>query len=332
MPRSRLGVALLVPPRAAAGIDLLRVALGAASAVHHIPAHVTLVPPVNVPTDRIEEVEALVRTVAAGLRPFGATLGPPATFLPDNPVLYLRVGGTEAVDAVTKLREAVFVEPLARPVTWPFVPHVTLMDGGDPERIAAGALALADHRVDVVFAAVSLLQEQRDEDGARVWRPLLEAPLSGGGVVGRGSLPLELSVGADLDSGARRWLDASWDDHDRAVTGPGWQPAEPLAVTARREGDVVGAATGSLRDGEAVLERLLVDEAVRGEGVGGHLLAAFTAEAAERRCSRIVLQTAAAGAAERFYLDRGFRPVAVLPRWRRGADFVLLERLLDTER
>jgi hypothetical protein len=36
----------------------------------------------------------------------------------------------------------------------------------------------------------------------------------------------------------------------------------------------------------------------------------------------------AGGRAERFYVERGFTVVATLPRWRRGADFVLLERPL----
>ena len=328
MPRTRLGVVLLVPPRAAAGVDLLRVALGAAASVRHVPAHLTLVPPVNVAEERLPEVEALVRRAAAACPPIAATLGPPVTFLPDNPVLYLRVAERGVGGGIGALRDAVFVEPLARTLTWPFVPHVTLVDGGDPARVEAAALALADHEVDVVFPGVALMQEQRDDEGERVWRPLLEAPLGGPSVVGRGSLPLALSVGAALDADARAWFDAAWDDHDRHRTGPTWQPAEHLAVVARREGAVVGAATGIVREGDGHLERLLVDEAVRGEGVGGHLLAAFTAAAVERSCHRLVLRTEAGGTAERFYADRGFRPVATLPRWRRGADFVLLERPL----
>ena len=328
MPRARVGVVLLVPPRAAAGVDLLRVALNAAGSVHHVPAHVTLVPPVNVARERLPEVEALVRGVAARCPPIAATLGPPRSFLPDNPVLYLRVAERGVPGGIATLREAVFVEPLARPLTWPFVPHVTLMDGGDPVRIEAAVVALADHRVDFVFGGLALLQEQRDEEGERVWRPVLEAPLGGAAVVGRGSLPLALSVGATLDADARAWFDAAWDDHDRQRSGEDWQPAEHVTVVARREGAVVGAATGVVRDRDGHLERLLVDEAVRGEGVGGHLLAAFTAAALERGCARLVLRTEADGPAQRFYVDRGFRQVVTLPRWRRGVDFVLLERRL----
>lgn len=328
VPKTRLGVALLVPPRAAAGIDLLREALGAGDAVHHVAAHVTLVPPVNVREERLGEVEALVRRAAATQRPFAATLGPPDTFLPDNPVLYLRVGTEAALDALERLRSSVFVEPLARPLTWPFIPHVTLMDGGEPERVVAGAVALADHVVDVTFGGIALLQEQRDDAGVRVWRTLLEAPLGGPAVVGRGSLPLELAVGTVLDADAQRWFDASWDDHDRHLSGPGWEPEALVAVVARRDGVVVGAATGLVRGGDAHLERLLVDESVRGEGVGSHLLAAYVALASDRGCARVVLRAVAGGAVEHFYVERGFTSVTTLPRWRRGAAFVLLSRSL----
>lgn len=307
---------------------MLRLALGAGDAVHRMAPHLTLVPPVNVREDRLGEVEATIRTAAAATGPITATLGPPTTFLPDSPVLHLAVGPAGAVATVERLRARVFVEPLARDLTWPFVPHVTLVDGGVPQRLAAAAEALAGHVADVTFESVSLLREQRDEDGARIWRPLLVARFGGTATVARGGLALELEVGEQLARDAASWSQLAWEAHDRAVSGEAWARDEPVTVTARRDGGVVGVATGRCRDGEAHLERLVVDPSVRGEGIGGHLLAAFTSEAAERDASRIVLRSVAGGPVERFYLDRGFTPVATLPRWRRGTDFVLLERAL----
>jgi GNAT superfamily N-acetyltransferase len=154
-------------------------------------------------------------------------------------------------------------------------------------------------------------------------------PLGGPAVVARGGLALELAVGERLGTAEAAWSAAAWEDHDRAESGSGWSPDEPLAVTARRDGAVVGTATGLVRSGDAQLERLLVGAPVRGEGVGGHLLAAFTAAAAERGGRRVVLRTRAGGPAERFYRDRGFTEVARLPRWRRGEDFVVLERSIS---
>ncbi len=50
-----------------------------------MPAHLTLVPPVNVREDRLGEALAVLRRAAAATRSLTLTLGPPATFLPDNP-------------------------------------------------------------------------------------------------------------------------------------------------------------------------------------------------------------------------------------------------------
>ncbi len=328
VPRHRLGVALLLPRRAAAEIDVLRRALGAGESVHRIAPHVTLVPPINVAEERLVEVEGIVRQAAVAARPFTVSLGPPTTFLPESSVLYLAVGCDPAVTAVERLRDAVFRDPLARPVERPFVPHVTLVDGGDERRIVAAAEALAGLELRVTFDGVALLQEQRDEDGTRVWRPLVEPRFGGQAVVARGGLEVELEVGERLAHDAATWFDAAWDAHDRLLAGDAWAPAEAVTVTARRAREVVGTATGACRDGEAHLERLIVDSTVRGEGIGGHLLAAFTSEVAARGASRVVLRAIAGGAAERFYVERGFTVVTTLPRWRRGADFVLLERPL----
>lgn len=184
----RLGVALLVPPRVAEQLDVVRRALGAGGAVHRLAPHLTLVPPVNVAEGRLVEAEAVVRSAAAATRPFAATLGPPATFLPVNPVLHLSVGPGAAVAQVEQLRDRVFVDPLVRDLSLPFVPHVTLVDGGDPGRVAAAVEVLADLLVDVVFDRVALLAERRDADGVRIWRPLLEACFGRPAVVARGGL------------------------------------------------------------------------------------------------------------------------------------------------
>jgi 2'-5' RNA ligase len=136
VPRMRLGVALLVPAPVAAEIDVVRRGpRGRVLDPIRMAAHLTLVPPVNVAEDRLVEAEALVRTAAAASRPIAATLGPPTTFLPANPVLHLEVGPPAAVSAIEAVRGRCSARPLARQLTWPFVPHVTLVDGGEEARI-----------------------------------------------------------------------------------------------------------------------------------------------------------------------------------------------------
>jgi len=196
VPKARLGVALLIPPALAAEVDGLRRALDD-GALGRIPPHITLVPPVNVREDRLADALAVLRAAAAASRPLALTLGPVATFLPVNPVVYLAVGG-EAAARLRALRDAVFSEPLARPLTWPWVPHVTLADEAPVDRVSAAVTALAGYRVEAVFDRVHLLRE----GPGRVWEPIADVPFAAPAVVGRGGLPVELSVTDRLDPGS----------------------------------------------------------------------------------------------------------------------------------
>lgn len=319
MPKVRLGVALLIPTPVADEVDGLRRALGD-GALGRLPAHLTLVPPVNVRLDEMPAALARLRDAAAATRPFVVTLGPVAAFEPVNPVLYLEVGGDVA--AVHAVRDRVFRDPLARPLTWPFVPHVTIADDAPPDRIAYAVAALHDYRIDVTFDRIHLLEEQV----GRVWVPIAEAPFSARAVVGRGGLALELSTTELLDPEATAFADAEWDQYTRAVYGPDAAPDQPIAIVARREGVVVGVATGRITGATAYLARLVVDSGRRGEGIGAHVLAAFESAAVGAGCDRLTLRTRAGGDAEQFYRRHGWTAEQRLRNWRHGLDFVVLER------
>jgi len=265
MPRVRLGVALLVPAPFDTEIDGLRRALDDGT-LGRMPAHLTLVPPVNVREDRLGEALAVLRKAAAATRPFTLTLGPPATFLPDSPTVYLAVAGD-----VQTLRDRVFDEPLARPLTWPFVPHVTLADEAEPDRIAAALGALAGYQVDVTFSRVHLLREGPD----RVWSPIADAGFGPPAVVGRGGLPLELAVTDQADP-------------ETAVLARA-AGAVRLVVTARADGAVAGYIEGWCHAGEAHAGTLVVDPEQAHLGVARHLVAAFRSEAADRGTDVVTL-------------------------------------------
>jgi 2'-5' RNA ligase len=216
VPKHRLGVALLVPAPADAAVDALRRALGD-PAFGRIPAHLTLVPPVNVREDRMDDALAALRAAAGALPgPLELELGPVATFLPVNPVAYLSVGGD--LDGLQALRDAVFVEPFARPLTWSFVPHVTIADEAPEERIEAALAALASFHMGATFTHVHVLEE----GPGRVWRPVADARLGPTPAPGHGGLPVDVDVSTAPPPDAARLL------------GPA------TTVTARRDGRVVG--------------------------------------------------------------------------------------------
>ena len=260
MPRVRLGVALLLPPPVDAEVDGLRRALRDGS-LGRIPAHLTRVPPVNVRGDRLGEALGVLRTAAAATRALTVTLGPPATFWPDSPTLHLAVPDGSAVRS---LRDRVFVEPLARPLTWPFVPHVTLAEEVGAEQIDAAVGALAGYQVDVTFDRVHLLRE----GPSRTWAPIADATFAPRAVIGRGGLPVELTVSESLDPEARAMA---------VRTG-----ILRLVVTARTAEGVAGYAEGWCGHGRAHLCSLVVASDHSDLGVGRHLLAGFRSEAAAR--------------------------------------------------
>ncbi len=278
MPRLRLGVALLVPEPFATEIDGLRRACDD-GALGRVPPHLTLVPPVNV---RVEEVPVALRRLreaAAVTRPFTLRLGPPSTFLPATPTVHLAVGGRGPATSVLRtLRDAVFVPPLERELTHSFVPHVTLSDDMDPERIPAAIAALSGFVVEVRFDRVHLLEEQRHGDAHRRWVPVADAAFAPAIVVGRGGVELELSICTLVDPEAAAFEVAAWPEH---VTPRGSPEAsmprgyERLSVVARRRGEVVGVLRGWVGDDLGEVRSVVVAPEHRRQGIARQLGTAF---------------------------------------------------------
>lgn len=258
--KARLGVALLIPAPYDRDVNALRLAAGD-PALARIPPHLTLVPPVNVREDRMDDALRVLRDAAARTKPFELVIGPPATFLPVNPVLYLDVTGE--VDALLALRDRVFTDPLSRELTWPFVPHVTIADDSPPARIDAALTAMASFRIRIPFDRVHLLRESP----GRVWGPIADASFERPAVIGRGGLELELSVTDRPDP-----------------TATALRNRAPFAITARRDGAVVGLVHGWTSDGVTHVDDLVVAEPHRRQGIGSHLAAAVRSLAAERDC------------------------------------------------
>jgi 2'-5' RNA ligase len=281
VPRLRLGVALLLPEPVAAQVDGLRLACDD-GALERVPPHLTLVPPVNVRVDELPEALRVLRAAAASVRPFTLRLGPPSTFLPDTPTLHLAVGGRgEATSVLRRLRDGVFRPPLERPLTFGFVPHVTLSDDMAPERITASITALSGFVVEAGFDRIHLLQEQRHGDAHRRWVPIADAAFASPIVVGRGGVELDLAVTRLVDPEAVAFETGSWPDDEPQVPRSDAPPGcEQVVVTARRRSVVVGVARGWGGSGRSELRSLLVDPGQRGEGIARQLVSAFVHAAA----------------------------------------------------
>lgn len=247
-------MALVLDGPVAHEVDGLRRALGDPS-LGRIPPHVTLVPPVNVRAADLPGALAVLRAAAARQPgPLQLTLGSVSTFLPANPVVYLAIGGE--LEALRRLRTDVFRPPLERSLSWPWVPHVTLADGIAEDLIPPALAALGRYATVAEVDRVVLLEEVPP----RTWEPLADVALGPPARVGTGGLALELTSGRLADPEAS----------DQPV--PASPLADPIVVTARREGSPVGDARAWVDHGGAHVAVFVVPEC-RGQGIGSHLLA-----------------------------------------------------------
>lgn len=300
MARRRLCIAVPIDPALSVEIDGLRRATGS-TRIGRIEPHITLVPPVNVPEDALGAALRVVRGAAASHRPIPARLGPPATFAPRNPVVFLAVGGDAvAGGALTRLRDAVNVAPIERRTDHEFHPHVTLNQRADPERIPAMLLGLRDYEVDTVLDRIQVLQETRHGDDDRGWVPIAEYPLAPTRVVGRGGVELSLTVCARADAEAALLEEVVAAELAEEAATAGEPPpfvlsgarfvplgADPVVVHARgRDGDdedvLLGVARGWVRHGDHEITSVVVRADRRGEGVARQLRLALDAERAWR--------------------------------------------------
>jgi 2'-5' RNA ligase len=224
-------------------VDGIRRGLGD-GAFTDVAPHITLVHPVNIREEELPAALALLRAVAGATDPFTVRIGPVATFQPVTPTAYLDVSG-DGVAVVHRLYRELRETPFVRPAVHEFVPHVTVSNDCPPERMAAAMAALADYEVDVTLTTVTLLEHR--SEGPHLWNPIDDVVLGSLAIVGRGGYELELCT---------------------STLGPRPQGAEAFVVTARHDGEVVGVASGWLRDGEA--EVVVIDG---GEDIERHLLA-----------------------------------------------------------
>ncbi len=293
MARQRHGVILLVPQPLATQIDGIRRALGDRSLVRVQP-HITLVSPVNVAERDLPNAFAVVRAAASTVPPLTLHLGPVTTFAPVNPVPYLRVSGESPwIEALDRLREGCHRGPLDRPAKHDFVPHVTLAESLEGDRLDAAVGVLADFSADVTFDSVHVLAELP----GRTWRPAADARLGEpAATVGRGSLPLDLVTSGRPDVEAAALL-----SFEEATAGVPW------AVTGYRDGQVIAAAWGWSARGTLEVADLVVSTEHRGQGVGRHLLASVEALARRRGCEVVGTSATAEGAPAALLAASGFR-------------------------
>jgi 2'-5' RNA ligase len=168
-------LACLLLPAAAAG-QVVSLQRRLASYRPLLPPHLTLLPPARDPAEA-GPLAAALEQAAARAPALHLTIGPAATFLPAEPVVYLRVGGDDAA-ALRALHDELSAA-MARPAgEYPFVPHVTLVRGLEPPLLHACLAAAQAARWEVVVRTAHLVSMSRRGD-VWSWRTAAHYPLAG---------------------------------------------------------------------------------------------------------------------------------------------------------
>src|SRR3954447_4278897 len=123
-PASRnIGVAIGIPEPYNRELQGWRDRLGDPNAKRIVP-HVTLLPPTEVASDALPEIEEHLRLVAAEETSFTIRLRGSATFLPVSPVVFVPL--VQGIAECEQLEATVRSGPLWRKVSYAYHPHVTV--------------------------------------------------------------------------------------------------------------------------------------------------------------------------------------------------------------
>lgn len=143
--RVTIGVTLDIPEPYASELRALRLSHGDQAALV-VPAHITLVPPMEIPVESWPEVRDRIREVANATSPFILGLRGTGTFMPISPVVFIEVvrGLRECRELSTSLRSGVLDQDLA----FPYHPHVTIAQGLDATVLEKALRRSADYEVE----------------------------------------------------------------------------------------------------------------------------------------------------------------------------------------
>ena len=138
-----------------------------------VPPHVTLLPPTEVLVDDRAAITTHLAAVAAAHAPFDLHLAGTDTFRPVSEVVFVTVA--RGVAECARIAGDVRRGPLARPLTFPYHPHVTVAHDVPTDMLDMASAGLADLQAE--FRVSSFTEFEQLPDGA--WAVAREYPLTG---------------------------------------------------------------------------------------------------------------------------------------------------------
>lgn len=158
-----LGVAIEIPEPFGSAIDDARRAYE--PSMGRMPAHITLLPPVDVDPDVLPGVIEHLSSVAERLSPFEVELHGTGTFQPVSPVVFIAL--SRGISSCERVETRVRTGLLAVDSRFPYHPHVTLAHEVSDALLARAFDDFTDFRARFTVAQMHLFSLQPDG-----WHPL----------------------------------------------------------------------------------------------------------------------------------------------------------------
>ena len=138
-----------------------------------VPPHVTLLPPTEVPVAERVTISAHLAQVARDHAPFDMHLSGTGTFSPASDVVFVAVA--RGIGNCELIANDVRSGPLARSLSFPYHPHVTVAHDVPPDMLELAYSGLAD--LSAEFRVEHFTEFEQTADG--VWAIAREYPLTG---------------------------------------------------------------------------------------------------------------------------------------------------------
>jgi len=169
-----IGVAIPIPDPHGSYLQAKRASFGDPLA-HAIPTHITLLPPTEVPEPELGAVELHLCEIARTERPFHIKLRGSGTFRPVSPVVFVALA--EGIAGCERLQKRILSGPLARPLPFPYHPHVTIAHHLPEDVMDRAFKELAGYSAEFDVWGFSLYEHGQDG----VWRPQRDFVFGEGG-------------------------------------------------------------------------------------------------------------------------------------------------------
>jgi 2'-5' RNA ligase len=165
-----IGVAVAIPSPHREVIDAAREQYEPAAS--DLPAHVTVLAPIDVDAEAMPAVQAHLARVAATTQPFRLTLRGTDTFRPVSPVVFVAV--VDGAAACEELEQRVRSGDMAVETRYPYHPHVTLAHDVPEPMLDRAFAELAGFEASIDVSSVGLYEYL---DGS--WHLVQEFPFTG---------------------------------------------------------------------------------------------------------------------------------------------------------